>query len=154
MKNIVLTITLRSDSEKESELMEHLNKFKSGKGFQERTFELRRLLIAGLTKGISTSNSTDVKNEQRTNVLFENAYPINKNLNSTTVLESAIEISANRSICQTESQQIVALVNPQRIAYTALSLIDENLPAGEAIEGEGILASFFMLQEAAKNPFE
>ena len=64
MENIVLTVTLRAVSENESDLIEHIKKFKSGKGFQDRSFELRRLLVIRFEKEISTLNPPDAKNRR------------------------------------------------------------------------------------------
>jgi hypothetical protein len=62
MESILLTLTLKSESRNDLILIEHLRKFRTGKGNQERGFEIRRLLHAGLKNQKSFSESFDAKN--------------------------------------------------------------------------------------------
>ena len=48
MKSKEIQITLDPDCEEDFALINHLSKFKSGRGFQARSIEIRRLMFAGL----------------------------------------------------------------------------------------------------------
>ena len=63
MDSILLTLTLKSESGQDSILIKHLKKFRAGKGIQERSFEIRRLLHAGLSNHRAFSESFEVRNQ-------------------------------------------------------------------------------------------
>ena len=58
-----MTLTLKSESGQDSILIKHLKKFRAGKGIQERSFEIRRLLHAGLSNHRAFSESFEVRNQ-------------------------------------------------------------------------------------------
>ena len=63
MDSILLTLTLKSESGQDLILIKHLKKFRASKGIQERSFEIRRLLHAGLSNHRAFSESFEVRNQ-------------------------------------------------------------------------------------------
>ena len=95
MKNLVLTVTLRVDSGAESELIEHFNRFKTGKGFQDRGFELRRLLIAGFNSQRSFSEIPEFRSHAiKKNVFAQSS--VKPSVYSSNSIEDIYQNSSNK----------------------------------------------------------
>lgn len=123
MENIVLTVTLRADSGAESELMEHFRKFKSGKGLQDRSFELRRLMVIGFNSQKSFSEIPEVRsNAIRKNAIAQSS--AEPSVYSSSSIEDVYQNSSNQFTRKAAlSIPQVSLIKPAEKVHESVKVI-------------------------------